>query len=180
MWADADWDRSCKEEPWATDSRMNWTVLVIKARGPLSKIIKYAFRALDSWNFKIKTTYNKILRSSSSFRKKKMATISSYFTPDEISLSHAECFLLTSALDCQNCKFFWMLCKFRKRCSKISSKTSKTLEASIGILQVYSMDLLISSFNIGINEMGSIVGQENMVYTIKYIWWSCFDWFLIN
>lgn len=42
---------------------------------------------------------------------------------------------LTSALDCQNCRFFWTLCKFIKRCSNISSKTSCTLVGLLIILQ---------------------------------------------
>ena len=47
MWDDAEWHRCCIEEPSATHPRTNWTVPSIKARGPLSKIMKYILRAFD-------------------------------------------------------------------------------------------------------------------------------------
>lgn len=54
---------------------------------------------------------------------------------------------LTSALDCQNCMFFWILCRLEKMCSKISCRTSQTLDASVVTLHIKEPNFLQFSSN---------------------------------
>lgn len=50
MWDDAEQQSCWMEEPSTTESLTNLTVLSTKAHGPLSKSMKYIFRALEPWN----------------------------------------------------------------------------------------------------------------------------------